>query len=103
MNPEPDRRSKVLIVDDVDTVRNAVAIILELWGLEVSQAESSEEALSLARSTPVDLVISDIAHGFRFHRCKWCCLSQPRPKARLSETSSNTEGRLRRPTRRTRV
>lgn len=49
-----------MAVDDQLVMRNLVKTVLESDGHEVVLAEDGVEALDLARTTPVDLVLSDI-------------------------------------------
>lgn len=50
----------VLLVDDEPGVRQVLQAFLELEGLHVIEASDGEEALRLALSTAVDLVVTDI-------------------------------------------
>ncbi len=52
--------SRVLIVDDEEEIRNLLALMLEGVGLEVVEAASGAEALRVADTTRVDLVITDL-------------------------------------------
>jgi DNA-binding NtrC family response regulator len=52
--------AKILLVDDERSLRLTLAANLELDGMEVVEAESGERALELLRSTPFDLMLSDI-------------------------------------------
>ena len=52
--------AKVLVVDDSMTIREMVRAILVDMGHEVVQAKDGLEAMEIARTTPVDLVLSDI-------------------------------------------
>jgi two-component system, chemotaxis family, chemotaxis protein CheY len=49
-----------MIIDDVASIRNIVASILQKFGHRVFHAASGEEALVLAKSRRVHLVITDI-------------------------------------------
>ena len=49
----------VLAVDDSATMREMVAFVLESAGYRVIEAEDGAKGLERARSTPVDLVITD--------------------------------------------
>ena len=52
--------TRILLVDDEDSLRITLAANLELEGYEVSEAASGEEALELAEQKPFDIVLSDI-------------------------------------------
>jgi DNA-binding NtrC family response regulator len=52
--------TRVLLVDDEESLRITLAANLELEGYEVVEAGSGEEALELAESQAFDLVLSDI-------------------------------------------
>lgn len=64
--------AKVLIVDDNKNNLYLLGIVLQAEGHQVIMAEQGEEALSLVRQDPVDVVISDIMmpvmNGFRLCR-----------------------------------
>lgn len=51
--------SRVLVVDDDDTIRDMVAAMLEAVGLDVTAAASAEDALALFRESAFDLVVLD--------------------------------------------
>lgn len=55
-------KPRILVVDDEDVLREAVALMLEMNGYTILNAKNGEEALEiLARSEqPVDLVLSDL-------------------------------------------
>jgi len=55
--------AKILVVDDERALRVTLAANLELEGMEVVEAESGERALELLRSSPFDLMLSDIRMG----------------------------------------
>jgi CheY-like chemotaxis protein len=57
----PQRRSRVLIVDDDAAVRLVCATVLELEGYEVLEAANGQEALDLARSAAPDVMLLDIS------------------------------------------
>ncbi|MGY3804999.1 response regulator [Pigmentibacter ruber] len=48
----------ILIVDDVKTIRNVAKYALSKSGFTVLEADNGSVALSIAKSQPVDLVIS---------------------------------------------
>ena len=50
----------ILVVDDEEKMRDLLAIMLGRSGYSVDQAGSGLEALEKVRTTPYDLVISDI-------------------------------------------
>ena len=52
--------ARVMVVDDVATVREIVAAILERKGHRVVQASSGEQALADAASRKLHLVITDV-------------------------------------------
>jgi PAS domain S-box-containing protein len=55
------RGALTLVVDDQEDSRELLAALLEGWGATVCQADSAAAALSALESTPVRLVIADIA------------------------------------------
>ncbi|MDX8396466.1 MAG: response regulator [Mariprofundaceae bacterium] len=52
--------SKILIVDDMASMRKMVSFTLESVGHEVIQAEDGDVALEIAKDTTFDLVITDV-------------------------------------------
>jgi diguanylate cyclase (GGDEF)-like protein len=52
--------SRVLVVDDEETIRSVIAQVLEEDGYHVTEAGSGEEALDVFRRTAFPLVITDI-------------------------------------------
>jgi len=50
----------VLIVDDVPTVRNLVKFALSKAGFAILEAENGSIGLAVAKSKPIDLVISEL-------------------------------------------
>lgn len=52
----------ILLVDDNEPVRNAIASVLQLGGYKVLLAESAEKAIETCRhySDPIDLLITDV-------------------------------------------
>jgi DNA-binding NtrC family response regulator len=54
------RKSHVLVVDDEELYRRSLERILTRVGHEVSEARDANEALAIATSQPVDLVLADI-------------------------------------------
>jgi DNA-binding response OmpR family regulator len=56
----PETKSKVLLVDDNDSVRNTLELILTHAGFEVTTAATVNEALSLIASEVFDVLLSDL-------------------------------------------
>jgi DNA-binding NtrC family response regulator len=54
------RKSHVLVVDDEELYRRSLERILTRVGHEVSEARDANEALAIASSQPVDLVLADV-------------------------------------------
>jgi signal transduction histidine kinase/CheY-like chemotaxis protein len=52
-------RSRVMVIDDDESVRSGMLHLLQDWGCECDTAESIEEALSLARLHAPEVVICD--------------------------------------------
>jgi CheY-like chemotaxis protein len=52
--------SRILIIDDEPLVRAVLRGILERHGYEVLEGQDGKAGLALWRSTPVDLVLTDI-------------------------------------------
>jgi len=50
----------ILVVDDDESIRNLLKVILEREGYEVSAAADGKEAIRLFRRNPSDLIITDI-------------------------------------------
>ncbi len=57
--PNPSAGLRVLVVDDNHLIRKLLALILERAGFEAVEAESGEDALSLAEEMPPDLWLVD--------------------------------------------
>jgi len=53
------RQKRVLVVDDEPQVREAIATIMEFFGMEVREAKDGLEALQLWRSAKFDYVLTD--------------------------------------------
>ncbi len=49
----------VLVVDDSKAQRRVLALQLQRWGYQVTEASSGEEALEACRTTPFEMVLSD--------------------------------------------
>ena len=52
--------ARILIIEDDDLLRGVLASALELAGHVVFQASNGQEGIDLFRSTPADLVLTDI-------------------------------------------
>ena len=52
--------ARIIVIDDDDTVRLSLKMILEDADFEVDEAENGEIGIALMRANPADLVISDI-------------------------------------------
>jgi CheY-like chemotaxis protein len=61
--PPSIRGLRVLVIDDEEAVRKGMRAVLDALGCEVQLASGSDEAESLARHTPPDVVLAD----FRLH------------------------------------
>jgi two-component system, OmpR family, response regulator MprA len=59
VNP-PDVRSRLLVVDDDNDVRDSLRLALGYAGYAVSTAANGAEALSTVSQSPVDLIILDV-------------------------------------------
>jgi CheY-like chemotaxis protein len=57
----PPRGRKVLIVDDHEEIRRALARLVRTWGHEVAVAEDGEKALSLAAAFQPDFALLDLS------------------------------------------
>ncbi len=55
-----DRKLSILIVDDVEDVRDALAMVLSEEGYAVTTAFNGNEALKELRNNTFDLVVTDI-------------------------------------------
>ena len=53
-------RTRVLVVDDEETIRRLIAQVLEETGYDVVQASSGEKGLELYRLDPFQLIVTDI-------------------------------------------
>ena len=52
--------SKIMVVDDEDSIRAAVKVALELEGFEVSEAESADAAWKKLQKSKPDLLLLDV-------------------------------------------
>lgn len=55
-----DKKLKILVVDDEDSLRISLASILELEGFEIDTAEDGYKAIELAKQKDFDILFSDI-------------------------------------------
>jgi len=58
--PGADRQPRILVVDDEQSIRELLAIVLRREGYDVLLAEDGRSAVELLEREPVDLLISDI-------------------------------------------
>ena len=56
--------ARVLVVDDEEPILSIVAEVVEEMGHQVLRAMNGREALQLIRTTPPDLVLSDVMMPF---------------------------------------
>jgi CheY-like chemotaxis protein len=52
--------ARILVVDDVEAIRQAMAIVLEKEGHEVVQAADGLDGIRRLREAPVDLLVTDV-------------------------------------------
>jgi two-component system, OmpR family, KDP operon response regulator KdpE len=57
----PEKKTKILVIDDEEQIRRALKSILSTRSYEVHLASSGEEGLDMAVNLPPDLVILDIS------------------------------------------
>jgi DNA-binding response OmpR family regulator len=57
----PEKRSRVLVVDDEEQIRRALKSILSARKYDVEIAANGEDAIDLAIDNPPDLIILDLA------------------------------------------
>ncbi len=55
-----NRKSRILVVDDEEAMREVLEMRLEGWGFEVRSAGDGQDAQELARSYCPDIIISDV-------------------------------------------
>jgi CheY-like chemotaxis protein len=60
----PPRRLKVLVAEDEVLLRLMVSDVLRENGFQVLEARDAAEAISILRTTPVDVVITDLHMRF---------------------------------------
>lgn len=53
-------KGRILVVDDVDAVRESLRLALERAGYDVDEAADGQEALSIAHRTATDAVVADL-------------------------------------------
>ena len=53
-------KTRILLVDDSQTIRNLLSLVLRQLGYEVATARDGVEALELAARQPLDLIITDL-------------------------------------------
>jgi DNA-binding response OmpR family regulator len=58
--PVPEKKLKVLVIDDDNTVADTLAMVLNFSGYEAIAAYSGEHALDLARREPWDHLVTDV-------------------------------------------
>jgi two-component system, NtrC family, response regulator GlrR len=63
LNPKLNRH--ILLVDDDDELRTMLGLLLTSEGYTVSHATNGQQAISLCRSRPCDLVITELTVGGR--------------------------------------
>ena len=54
------RQQTVLVVDDEESIRQLIAVMLEMEGLRVLQADCGEQALDIAATETIDLITLDV-------------------------------------------
>lgn len=52
--------SRILVVDDDDAHRGMLRMMLRTWGFNVEEASDGEDAVSLVREKPFDVVLTDV-------------------------------------------
>ncbi len=56
----PERRRRILVIDDSPTIRRSAALVLERAGLDVELAENGFEALAQISDARPDLILLDV-------------------------------------------
>ncbi len=59
MPPVPQNRVRVLVVDDSRAQRRMLAVQLQRWGYDVTEAETGDAALAMCSKQTFDIVLSD--------------------------------------------
>ena len=59
--PTADRRVRVLLVEDADSVRRAVALGLRASGFEVTAVRGGEDALAVCSAVQPEVIITDLS------------------------------------------
>ncbi len=60
MNPHPNSKTRVLLVDDERSIVKVLSIKLRINGYEVMSTTSGAEAINLARTENPDIILLDI-------------------------------------------
>jgi signal transduction histidine kinase/CheY-like chemotaxis protein/predicted hydrocarbon binding protein len=87
-------RETILVIEDEAALRRIVAVILEEQGYRVLVADGPESALELARTHPVDLVLTDVVMPRMSGPELVGRIAQHRPDARVLYMSGYAEERL---------
>lgn len=53
-------KKRILVIDDNDDIRKMLRLMLEVEGYSVQDAASGDTAVRIIRTTPVDVVITDL-------------------------------------------
>ena len=59
-NRTAEARPKVLLVDDNDSVRESLGLLLRMAGFEVLETDNAADALAATRAGRPDLVVTDL-------------------------------------------
>ncbi len=59
----PDKKYKILVVDDEQTIATMLANVFDFEGYEAATAFSGEQAILVARSFKPDFLVSDVVMG----------------------------------------
>ncbi len=60
LEPEESRRARILVVDDEESIRDLLRLVLTGEGYTVVTASGGEEAIEYLEAQPFDLVITDL-------------------------------------------